>query len=192
MSVEMLDKIDWADYCPEDRWSDLWVVFERGMQYVDEFNNTLVHRWNMSECPDHMRVWLAELEWTWKTLMRKNWLPREIRQPHDKHIRGKAQGAKGGWDPGNMDFDVVASLLRVWQVADNVSVDRVTHVAAKEYGNRGNKSADGPVNLRGNIIESLLRWTQAMAATPEHVHGSQEVCCVEKYVEWATCRPHWW
>ena len=124
--------------------------------------------------------------------MRKNWLPREIRQPHDKRIRDKALGAKGGWDPGNVDFDVVASLLRVWQVADNVSVDRVTRVAAKEYGSRGNKSADGPVNLRGNIIEASLRWTQAMAATPDHVHSSQEVCCVEKYVEWATWRPRWW
>ena len=47
MAVQMLDQITWADYVPEDRWWDLDAVFRMGMQYVDEFNNRLVHQWNM-------------------------------------------------------------------------------------------------------------------------------------------------
>ena len=183
MAVNMLDKITWAAYCPQDRWWDLYAVFKMGMQYVDEFNNRLVHQWNMTDAPSHMRVWLAELEWTWRTAVRRNWLPQEIRQPHDKFIRQKAAGATGGHDPGNLEYEVLTSLLRVWQVADNISVDRVTHVAAKPYGERGNMSASGPVNLRGNIIEALLRWTQLMAATPDSWR-TKEINCTERYCCW--------
>ena len=186
MAMEMLDGITWADYVPEDRWWDLDAVFRMGMEYVDEFNNRLVHQWNMENAPIHVRVWLAELEWTWRTMMRRNWLPREIRQPHDRYIREKAEGAAGGHDPGNVAYEVLTSLLRVWQVADVVSVDRVTKVAPKPYGERGNMSASGPVNLRGNIIEALLRWIQQMATTPAHIKPGNETRCCDTYVLWDT------
>ena len=113
MSREMLDQLTWADYCPIDRQSDLYKVFELGMKYVDEFDNAVVNRWNMDEVPTHMRVWLAELEWTWNDLMARNWLPQDCRSPHDKFIRERALGADGHVDPGNMVYDTMVNLLRM-------------------------------------------------------------------------------
>ena len=113
MSRDMLDAIEWADYCPGDRKNDLYKVFELGMKYVDEFDNAVVNRWNMDEVPTHMRVWLAELEWTWNDLMARNWLPQDCRSPHDKFIRERALGADGHVDPGNMVYDTMVNLLRM-------------------------------------------------------------------------------
>ena len=184
MSRDMLDAIDWADYCPCDRRNDLYKVFEIGMKYVDEFDNGVINRWNMDGVPVHMRVWLAELEWTWKTLMSKNWLPQDCRSPHDKFIRERATGADGHVDPGNMVYDTMVNLLRMWRAVDTLHYGEVVKVAGKEYGQRGNKSSEGPVNFRGNIVESMLRWTQRMASTPDHLRPQDQWSCQEHYLGW--------
>ena len=141
--------------------------------------------------PTHMRVWLAELEWTWRTLMAKNWLPADCRCPNDKVIRERAAGAEGHVDPGNMVYDTVVNVLRMWRAVDVNHYQNVVRVAAKEYGERGNMSSAGPVNLRGNIVESLLRWTQQMAGTPPHLQPWQTWSCQEHYLGWYKVSNSW-
>ena len=184
MAREMLDKITWADYCPEDKRWELYRVFELGMEYVDTFDNGVINRWDMSDVPTHMRVWLAELEWTWNTLVAKNWIPRDCRSPHDKFIRERATGAQGHVDPGNKVYDVLVNIMRLWRAVDLEHYQQVVKVAGKEYGERGNKSAQGPANLRGNIVESMLRWCQAMGSTPEHLPEWKQWSCREYYLGW--------
>ena len=184
MSREMLDKMTWADYVPNDMRAELYSVFEQGMKYVDEFDNGLLQSWEMKSMPTHMRVWLAELEWTWRTLMAKNWLPADCRCPNDRFIRERAAGAEGHVDPGNMVYDTVVNVLRMWRAVDVNHYQNVVRVAAKEYGERGNMSSAGPVNLRGNIVESLLRWTQQMAGTPPHLRPWETWSCQEHYLGW--------
>ena len=180
---EMLDDLDWASYCPRDRRDDLYKVFELGMKYVDEFENGVINSWKMDDAPVHMRVWLAELEWTWRTLMSRGWLPQDCRCPHDRYIRERATGAEGHVDPGNMVYDTMVNLLRMWKAVDVLHYSNVVKAAGKEYGQTGNKSAAGPVNLRGNIVESLLRWTQQMGSTP-NLPPQQRWSCQEWYLGW--------
>ena len=184
LAREMLDSITWADYVPQDRRGDLYRVFELGMKYVDEFDNSVIHQWNMQGVPVHLRVWLAELEWTFKTMMAKNYLPNDCRCPHDYHIRSRATGAEGYHDPGNENWDVMVNLLRLWRPVDVNHYAQVVKVPGKEYGNRGNKSADGPVNLRGNIVESILRHLQQQGSTPRYAEGEEGWSCQAYYLGW--------
>ena len=181
MSREMLEKITWAAYCPQDRKSDLIMIFKLGMKYVDAFNNAVIQPWNVEEVPTHMRPWLAELDLTLKKLMSRNWLPRQLRCPHDRYIRVHATGAEGDPDPGNGMYDIIVNMMRLWQAVDENHWEQVVKVAGKEYGERGNKSSAGPVNLRGNMIEALLRWLQEMSATPSHLRPHQQWSCEEWY-----------
>ena len=82
-------------------------------------------------------------------------------------MRDAATGTVGHADPGNMEYAVLVNLLRMWQVVDATAYDSVVKVAGKPYGERGNTSSAGLVNLRGNLVESILRWTQQMAMTPD-------------------------
>ena len=83
-----------------------------------------------------------------------------------------------------MVYDTVVNVLRMWRAVDVNHYQNVVRVAAKEYGERGNMSSAGPVNLRGNIVESLLRWTQQMAGTPPHLQPWQTWSCQEHYLGW--------
>ena len=184
MARDMLDRITWADYVPNDRRADLYKVFELGMKYVDEFDNSVINRWDMQGVPTHMRVWLAELEWTFKRMMAMNWLPQDCRCPNDKFIRARATGAEGYHDPGNENWDIMVHLLRMWRAVDVNHYTQVIKVPGKEYGERGNKSAAGPVNLRGNIVESLLRHLQIMGSPPREPKPHQVRSCQEYFLGW--------
>ena len=181
---DMLDKMTWADYCPHDLRHELYKVFEMGMKYVDEFDNSVVNQWSTQGVPTHVRVWVAELEWTFNAMMAKGWLPQDCRCPHDKFIRLRATGGQGDKDPGNQDYDVVVNLLRIWRAVDVHHYEQVVKVAAAAYGENGNKSSHGPVNLRGNIVESVLRHCQAAGAHPRHTRGWQIRSCQETFLGW--------
>ena len=177
LSRDMLDRIKWGAYCPRDRRDDLVKIFKLGMKYVDTFDNSVIQPWNVDDLPTHMRPWLAELDFTFQLVMAKGWLPEQIRAPHDKIIRKTATGAQGDWDPGNWVFDVMVNLMRLWRAVDENHWEPVVKLPAKEYGNSGNKSSEGPVNLRGNMIEVLLRHVQSMAFIPKNLPSSQIYSC---------------
>ena len=183
LSREMLDRLDWADYCPNDRRDDLYKVFALGMKYVDEFDNGVVNRWKMDDVPVHMRVWLAELEWTWKTLESRGWLPKDLTCPPDKFIRIPDTSVEGHFDMGNMVYDTMLNLLRMWKAVDVHHYGKVVKTAGEKHGQAGIDFAAGPVNLRGRIVEAMLRWTQQMSATP-HLQPHQMWSCQEWYLGW--------
>ena len=108
----------WGDYVPTDLRGELYKVFELGTQYVDEFDHGVFQRWDIEKMPTHVRVWLAELEWTWLTLMAQDWLPQDCRCPHDKFIRERANGAVGHVDPGSMVYNTVVNVIRMWRPVD--------------------------------------------------------------------------
>ena len=92
----------------------------------------------------------------------KGWSPKELTRPSDKHIRWKAGEEISPLfsDPGNLQYDVLYHILRLDRFLDQTAVHRVIKVSATEYGSGRNKSAVGAVNLRGNIIEAILRELQ--------------------------------
>lgn len=186
LAREMCDKIDWADYCPESQHGALENMFKMGLEYVDSYSNKVITRGDMTGVPTHMRAWLAELEWTWRKMISKNIVPRDVRRPHDYHIRSRATGADGHADPGNYDYDVLVHVLRMWQQVDVVHYDRVVRIAPAPYGDKSNKSGKGPVKLRGNVIESSLNFWQ-QRGTPSH--NAQTWSCKDYY--WHSWKSPW-
>ena len=182
MAREMLNGLEWATYCPHDRMADMKAIFKWGMKYVDDFDHAVVHSWTMAGMPTHMRPWLAELEWTWKLLQSRGWLPLDCIYPHDWYIRARALGADGELDPGNLEYDVFVHLLRMWTAVDVNHASKVTRIATSEYGAANNKSSAGPVNLRGNIVEAMLRWMQTSAAVPANTPLNQLWSCQDWYL----------
>ena len=183
LSWEMLDKITWAAYCPQDRKVDLIAIFKLGMKYVDTFSNAVMQPWNVDGIPTHMRPWLAELDLTLKAMMARHMVPRELHAVQDKYIRKCALGAEDDTDHGNATYDIIVNLMRLWQAVDEHHWDQVVKVASKEHGESDDKSEADPATLRGTIIEALLRWVQQMSATPLQSNGSpiHQSSCEEWY-----------
>ena len=154
------------------------------MKYVNGFDNGVISNWKIDDVPVHVRVGLAELEWIWKTLVSTKLAAQDCRSPHGKFIRERATGADGLVDPGNMVYDAMVNLLRMWRAVDVLHYGQVIKVAGKEYGQRGNMSSSGPVNFRGNIVESLLRWTQLNASPRNHPRPHEIKSCQQHYLGW--------
>ena len=71
-------------------------------------------------------------------------------------------------DPGKYDLDAFVHAMRLWQYWEASRADLVMQQPIAEYGRRSNKSAKGPVNLRGNIIEAMTKSLQLMDHLKPH------------------------
>ena len=140
---------------------------------VNDYNRTFLEEhtrlFELKDFPKTTRLWVQELTWCFDEMASRNMLPRNLRTVNDKYIRPAAsQAAAAFGDPGNLILDVVLHVLRLWRYVQETREGPVLRVAPSEYGTAGNKSAKGPVNLRGNIIEALICDLQAMSTLPEH------------------------
>ena len=161
--VDMLEKIEWLPDLPDtpENAAALKTIFKLGMKYCTTFLHGCLQPWKMDDWPLNPRVWLAEMERVLKAMARRNRLPYWLLRPHDRNIRDDAQdSATGSVDPGNYVLDMVVHALRLWQYAEAGRTMLVLKQSIKEYGERGNKSSKGPVNLRGNIVEAMQKNLQ--------------------------------
>ena len=86
-------------------------------------------------------------------------LPAWMVMPRDRPLRAKATGDEYD-DPGNQVWEALFWTAGLEKLV-NHSLDHYMLVTAcpnAPYGSATNKSAKGPVNMRGNLIEALLRW----------------------------------
>jgi hypothetical protein len=167
---QIICALNWVDYVPEkpklwEEWTTMdWLAGE----YINTFLEELTRDYDTAEFPRNMRLWIAETVWCFDALAEKGWTPRNLRMPHDRYIRQSASSVDEHiGDPGNLCFDVVLHVLRLWRYVGETRVEQTMRIAPQEYGARGNKSSKGPVNLRGNIIESLISDLQKMAVDKE-------------------------
>ena len=184
-SVRMLEDIDWLDKLPDEHenMAALNIIFRHGMTYCTKFLDGCLQPWNLSDWPLNPRVWLCEMERCLKTMRKKDWIPYWLKRPHDRNIRDDASAsADGSTDPGNYVLDVVVHALRLWQYCESGRINMVMKQSIVEYGERANKSAHGPVNLRGNIVEAMQRNLQQMGSSPRR--QEQEYDAVEYWWEW--------
>ena len=119
--------------------------------------------WKFNDYPLCPRAWLAEFERTLRVMAKKGCLPYWLKRPADKNIRDDASASADGFtDPGNYDLDIFVHAMRLWQYCEGSRADLVMKQPISEYGTRSNKSAKGPVNLRGNIVEAMTKNLQQM------------------------------
>ena len=163
-SVEMLEKIDWLSDVTKSTRNDagLAEIFGQGMKYCRDFMTGVLLPWKFDHFPLNPMVWCAEMERTLKIMSKRGCLPYWLKRPHDRNIRDDAsESADGFSDPGNYDLDVFVHALRLWRyVEGGHRVSLVMKQSIAEYGSNANKSAHGPVNLRGNIVEAMTKNLQ--------------------------------
>jgi hypothetical protein len=163
---EIVSRLAWADYVPnrpklQEEW---WALEMLAGEYIETFLEGLTRDYDTTQFPRNMRLWVSETIWYFDALAEKGWTPRSLHMPHDKFIRNAAnQVDEHIGDPGNLCFDVTIHVLRLWRYIGETRLQKVMRVAPQAYGERGNKSSKGPVNLRGNIIEALISDLQRMA-----------------------------
>ena len=186
--VVMLKDIDWLDKLPDtpENLECLNIIFKHGMKYCTDFQDGVLQPWKLQDWPLNPRVWLAEMERVLKKMAHKGWLPYWLQHPHDGNIREDASVSAGGsTDPGNYVLDVVVHALRLWQYSESSHISKVMKQSIAEYGERANKSAHGPVNLRGNIIEAMTRNLQFTGTFKGKGKGRiPEYDCVEYWWKW--------
>ena len=147
-----------------------WVML---LDMANTFCETLVHEharvWTASTCCRDLRMWTVETRFCLQELARTGSLPRNLTHPHDRAIRAAASETCSPHfqDPGNLLLDQIVQILRLWEFMDTGAVAIILKVQAAPYGTSSNNSARGAVNLRGNVIESLLLDLQRMGAGTE-------------------------
>ena len=61
-------------------------------------------------------------------------------------------------DPGNVNLDLTFYLLCMWDFMTPSSLPEILTLSWKDYGARGERSSEGPMNFRGNVLEALLGY----------------------------------
>ena len=91
-------------------------------------------------------------------------LPWFITGPTDTQIRDYANRAPNRFkDPGNVFLDRTFYILGMWKFMREFSTLDILAVPYREYGGKGNKSSQGPMNFRGNVLEALHGYCQERA-----------------------------
>ena len=176
-SVDMLNRIDWLDQVVDNdaNWDQLDTIFREGLRYCRKFQEGVLLPWNVTDWPRNPRLWLGEMERCLQVMAFKKWLPYWLHKPHDRYIRNDASAAATGFsDPGNYVLDVMVHALRLWNYCDASKTHLVISQPIAEYGERANKSAKGPVNLRGNIIEAMSKNLQETGSRNNSIYGDYD------------------
>ena len=121
-----------------------------------------------------MRMLTIETQSVLNYMAQRHLLPKNLVNPHDKHIRWCAsiEISDGHYfDPGNDRYCLLVHLLRLDKFISEHRVKELIKTPATEYGTARNMSSRGVVNFRGNIIESLLSDLQRQASTPPKSKG---------------------
>jgi hypothetical protein len=135
--------------------------------YLQNHDTESCKRQDAGLWPTNMRLWLAEFVWCMDELHKRGKLPRIITHPNDTKLRDTAGLAAGpaGEDPGNVNWDTLVCLCRLWKYVDEGPFREKMHridTAAYGQGARS-KSSVGACNFRGNVMESLQYTLQQQA-----------------------------
>ena len=79
--------------------------------------------------------------------------------PTDQNVREAAVELPHAWDPGNIAWDIMFNVLRMWQFIQNESSRVARQVFPSDvHGTSATNSGKGPCSFRGNILEATLAY----------------------------------
>ena len=95
-----------------------------------------------------LRVWVTETLWCLDAQAERRETPYSLWRPHDRHVRLPANENKDAQDPGNMTYEVLVNVLRLWDFVNFFGAsESMQRVSTSPYGSNANNSARGPCGL---------------------------------------------
>ena len=176
-ATTVLQKMSWRHSCPNT--TEHWVCFEAIMTFCREFiRNPQLHAVQdfmlKEDFPTSMRAWCIMPWAALKVLEQRREIPRFLSAPTDRKIRDHANLAPDFYqDPGNKNLDLTFYVLSLWEFMTPMVLPEVLKISWKEYGSRGEKSSDGPMNFRGNVLEALLGYCHEQSMKVSGYHAGR-------------------
>ena len=68
-------------------------------------------------------------------------------------------------DPGNVNLDLTFYVLHLWDFMTPMALQDILKLSWRDYGTRGEKSSEGPINFRGNVLEGLIGYCHDRSTT---------------------------
>ena len=161
-ATELLPQMSWLHECRDtEQHRDCFVATidfcrERIRDPAQQSVQTFLQK---PEFPLSLRAW-SIMPWAaLKELEKRGQLPRFLTAPTDAKIRLHANMAPEFYDdPGNVNLDVSFYILCLWEFMTPMSLEDILKLSWKEYGSRGERSSQGPMNFRGNVLEALMGY----------------------------------
>ena len=176
-ATTVLQKMSWRHSCPNT--TEHWVCFKAIMTFCREFiRNPQLHAVQdfmlKEDFPTSMRAWCIMPWAALKVLEQRREIPRFLAAPTDRKIRDHANLAPDFYqDPGNKNLDLTFYVLSLWEFMTPMVLPEVLKLSWKEYGSRGEKSSDGPMNFRGNVLEALLGYCHEQSMKVSGYHAGR-------------------
>ena len=171
-ATELLPQMSWLHECPDTK--QHWHCFVAIMDFCrerirDPAQQSVQTFLQNPEFPLSLRAW-SIMPWAaLKELETRRQLPRFLTAPTDAKIRLHANMAPEFYnDPGNVNLDVSFYILCLWEFMTPMSLEDILKLSWKEYGSRGERSSQGPMNFRGNVLEALMGYCHERSI---HVSG---------------------
>ena len=161
----LAEEITWSSNCPDTPFhrAEQFKLAQLVHDYIEHWNSgTFLAPLDTRTFCESARVWTVELLLTMIELHRRRAIPKFLWLLHDKHIRGPAAAHETFVDPGNFCLDVAVHALKLWDFVCPQRREQIMRTAPGQYGTGRNKSAAGPVNLRGNVYEALVTFAQEL------------------------------
>ena len=135
---------------------------QNGYKYLDKYGR---NPWTVSgpdkkELPCSIAQVIAEIHLTFQCIHTRGFfIPESLKRPRDKLLRATAAD-EGYEDYGNMIWEAMFWSARFYYFFGD-SVQHCGDMRAcpnDQYGTAANQSSHAPVNMRGNILETLLSF----------------------------------
>ena len=168
-ATELLCQMSWLQTCPDTRqhWDCFVTIMDFCREYILDPSLHFVQAFMQNpEFPSSMRAW-SIMPWAaLRELERRGQIPRFLAAPNDRKIRQHANMAPEFYnDPGNVNLDLTFYVLHLWDFMTPMALQDILKLSWRDYGTRGEKSSEGPINFRGNVLEGLIGYCHDRSTT---------------------------
>ena len=158
-AIDLLNKISWLHTCPNTmcHWHSFVAIMDFCREHIrDPTLHSVLSFMQKREFPSSMRAW-SIMPWAaLKELERRGQVPRFLCAPTDAKIRLHANLMPGfSDDPGNVNLDLTFYLLCLWEFICPYALHDIFKFSWKDFGTRGERTSEGPMNFRGNVLEAF-------------------------------------
>ena len=162
---EFLAKLQWLDDLPEDPQLESEMAALRGQaeRFCSMFQWQHCARYPLEVL--NARLVTVEARGSLDFPRSLGRLPKNVTNPRDRQIRGAASVCCSPFfqGPGNYKWGTIHRLLSLNKYVVLQHADPILRTAPARYGDRSNCSSKGPVNLRGDVLESVLYDLQTLS-----------------------------